>query len=102
QPLSQQYRIGLTIAQAQLAHDAESERLRQIRQSTVDEVKRAYYGILQTQSALVSLQEAIRLYRELDRVTGDHVARQVSLRSDSLEVKTRLAKVEYEALDLTN
>jgi len=30
------------------------------------------------------------------------VARQVSLRSDSLDVKTRLAKAEYEALNLTN
>ena len=30
----------------------ESEKLRQVRQSMVDEVKRTYYGILQTQSAL--------------------------------------------------
>jgi outer membrane protein TolC len=33
---------------------------------------------------------------------GDNVAQQVSLKSDSLEVKTRLAKAEYEALNLTN
>ena len=58
--------------------------------------------VLQTQSELESLQESIRLYRELDRVTGDYVAQQVALRSDSLEVKTLLAKTEYEALNLTN
>ena len=40
--------------------------------------------------------------RELDRVTGDYVAHQVALKSDSLEVKTRLAKAEYEALNLQN
>ena len=102
QPLSQQYRIGLNIEQSKLGRDVEQEKLRQVQQSIVDEVKLNYYGILQTQSALESVGEAIRLYRELDRVTEDYVARQVSLRSDSLEVKTRLAKAEYEALNLTN
>src|SRR5262249_26859483 len=63
---------------------------------------RTYYGILKSESALASVSEAIKLYRELDRVTEDYVARQVSLKSDSLEVKTRLAKSEYEALNLTN
>ena len=102
QPLSQQYQIGLNIKQAGLARDIEGERLRQINQSKVNEVKQTYYGILQTQSALDSVLEAIRSYRELDRVTGDNVAQQVSLKADSLEVKTRLAKAEYEALNLTN
>jgi outer membrane protein len=102
QPLSQQYRIGLNIEQVNLARDVEREELRLRQQTTIDEVKRSYYGILQTQSALGSLQESIRLYRELDRVTGDYVAQQVALKSDSLEVKTRLAKAEYEALVLTN
>jgi len=102
EPLSQQYRIGLSIKEAELARDVESEKLRQVKQSTVNEVKQTYYGILQTQSARDSLLEAIRYYRELDRVMGDNVAQQVSLKSDSLEVKTRLAKAEYEALSLTN
>jgi outer membrane protein TolC len=85
-----------------LARSVEEERLHQTQQSIVDEVKRTYYGILQSQSALESVVEAIRLYRELDRVTEDYVAQQVSLRSDSIEVKTRLAKAEYEALNLAN
>ena len=102
QPLAQQYRIGLNIEESKLAREVEKEKLRQVQQSIVDEVKLNYYGILQTQSALESVVEAIRLYRELDRVTTDYVARQVSLRSDSLEVKTRLAKAEYEELNLTN
>lgn len=102
QPLSQQYRIGLNIQQARLAREMEQENLRLVGQSTVDAVKRKYYGILQTQSAFESIREAIKLYRELDRVTGDYVARQVSLKSDSLEVKTRLATAEYEGLNLSN
>jgi outer membrane protein TolC len=102
QPLSQQHRIGLEIKQAGLAREVEGEKLRQARQTTVNQVKQTYYGILQSQSALDSLLEAIRYYRELDRVTLDNVAQRVSLKADSLEVKTRLAKAEYEALNLTN
>jgi outer membrane protein len=102
QPLSQQYRIRLDIKQAGLAREVEGEKLRLAEQTTVNQVKQNYYGILQTQSALDSLREAIRYYRELDRVTVDNVAQQVSLKADSLEVKTRLAKAEYEALNLTN
>lgn len=102
QPLSEQYRIGLNIEQVKVGRDVKGEQLRLRQQSTINDVKRIYYGILQAQSALKSLQEAIRLYRELDRVTGDYVAQQVSLKSDSLEVKTRLAKAEYEAIVLSN
>jgi outer membrane protein len=71
-------------------------------QSTIDGVKQAYYGILQTQSALESIQESITSYHELDRVTIDKVTQQVSLKNASLEVKTRLAKAEYEAINLSN
>jgi outer membrane protein len=73
-----------------------------MKQYTTDRVKQTYYGILQTQSALESTQESITSYRELDRVTSDRVVQQVSLKSASLEVKTRLAKAEYEAINLSN
>ena len=102
QPLTQQHRIGLEIQQAGLAREVEGERLRQAQQTTINQVKQIYYRILQTQSALDSLLEAIKYYRELDRVTLDNVTQQISLKVDSLEVKTRLAKAEYEALNETN
>ncbi len=102
QPLTQQYRLGLNVEQAKLTRDTERERLRLVKQSTIDHVKQTYYGILQTQSALESTQEVITSYRELDRVTGDKVAQQASLKSASLDIKTRLAKAEYEALNFSN
>lgn len=102
EPLSQQYRIGLEIQAAKLAGQQDRENLRMAQHSTVDGVKQAYYGILQTQSALESVQEAIRLYHELDRVTAQNVAQQVSLKADSLQVQTRLATADYEALSLTD
>src|SRR5258705_801860 len=61
EPLSQQYRIGLNLKQVVLARDVKREELRRQQQATVDEVKRTYYGILQTQSALDSVQDSIRL-----------------------------------------
>ena len=39
QPLSQQYSIGLNIKQSKLGRDVEQEKLRQVQQSIVDEVK---------------------------------------------------------------
>ncbi len=102
QPISQQYRIGLSIKQIELARDEEQQKLRSQEQSLVNNVKQTYYGILQSESALESVRDEVKSYRELDRVTGEFVLQQVVLKSDHLQVQTRLAKAEYEALDLTN
>src|SRR6266446_649141 len=102
QPISQQYRIGLAINAVKLARDAEQQKLRSEEQSLVNNVKKTYYGILQSESALESVRDEVKSYRELDRVTGDFVLQQVVLKSDHLQVQTRLAKAEYEAVDLTN
>lgn len=102
QPLSQQYRIGLNLDQLKLGREVAEEESRRQQQSTVDEVKRLYYGILQSQSALKNLEQSILLYRELDRVTNQYVEQQVALKSQNLEVKTRLAKSEYDALNVSN
>ena len=64
QPLSQQYRIGLNISMHGVMRDIAREQLRAKRQSVASEVKRLYYGILQTQSSLESVEETIRFLRE--------------------------------------
>jgi outer membrane protein TolC len=100
QPLSQLYRIGLNLKQLGAGHEIARQEMRGRRQSVINNVKQAYYAILQTQSSLRTTEETIKLYRELDRVTGDYVAQQVVLKAEGLEVKTRLAKSEYEAQEL--
>ncbi len=102
QPISQQYRIGLAIDSAKLARDEEQQKLRSEEQSLVNNVKQTYYGILQSESALENVRDEVKSYCELDRVTAEFVLQQVVLKSDHLQVQTRLAKAEYEALDLTN
>ena len=102
QPLSQQYRIGLNIRMENLWRDLSEAKLRGERNETIDKVKKTYYAILQTRSALGSVQEALKSYKELDKVTGDYVVQQVALKADHLAVQTRLAKVQYEELELSN
>jgi len=102
QPLSQLHRIRLNIRQVALSGDVAREQLRSQEQSVVNNIKRTYYAILQTQSALESVEQALGFYRELDRVTGDNVAQKVALKADGLEVKTRLAKTETEELTVGN
>lgn len=102
QPLSQLYRINLSVRLNEVGRQLAAEDLRAQRQSIVNDVKKAYFDLLQTQSALEATEEAIKLYRELDRVTGEYVLQLVALKSQGLEVKTRLARAEYDALTLQN
>jgi outer membrane protein TolC len=102
QPISQLYRINLGIQLAQVNSQMVREDLRSRRQSVIHEVKTAYFAVLQTQSALEAVEQSIKLYHELDRVTGEYVLQQVALKSQGLEVKTRLAQAEYDALKLRN
>jgi outer membrane protein len=102
QPISQQYRIGLAVNQVKIERQVEQEKLRAEQQSLVDEVKRAYYGILLSQSGLESIRDEVKSYQELDRVTGEFVIQQVALKADHLQVQTRLAKAEYDLTDLSN
>ena len=102
QPLTQQYRIGLNIKLEKLSREVAQAKLQEQQNETVDNVKKTYYAILQTKSALSSVEEAVKSYRELDKVTGDYVVQQVALKADHLVVQTRLAQTEYEKLELNN
>ncbi|HXQ72252.1 MAG TPA: TolC family protein, partial [Pyrinomonadaceae bacterium] len=102
EPLTQQYRIGLNIKLEKVSRELAQAKLRQQQNETIDKVKKSYYAILQTTSALSSVAEALKSYHELDKVTGDYVMQQAALKADHLAVQTRLAKVEYEQLELSN
>jgi outer membrane protein TolC len=102
QPVTQQYRIGLSIKLEKLAREMTQSKLRQQQNDTVDEVKKAYYAVLQTKSALSSEREALKAYQQLDKVTGDYVIQQVALKADYLVVQTRLAQSQYQELELSN
>src|SRR5215510_1626833 len=55
EPLTQQYRIGLHIKLERLAREMAQAKLHQQQNETIDQVKKTYYAILQTQSSLSSV-----------------------------------------------
>ena len=95
QPLSQLYKLGLAIDQLGVAQDLSRQDLRAQRQATVNQVKRAYYAVLQSQSALDALQEHAASSRELVRVVTEQVTQQAALRADLLQAQAALAQADY-------
>src|SRR5215472_12983661 len=102
QPLSQQYKVGLNIRLAELARVADEQKLRGQKQSVVNQVKKGYYAILQTQSSLASNEENLKFDRELDRTTIQLVNEKAALKSESMDVKARIAQEEYNNLALSD
>lgn len=102
QPLSQQYKIGLNIRLAKLTKLADEQTLRAQKQSVINQVKKAYYAILQTQSSLASSEENLKFDIELDRTTEQQVAEKAALKSESMAIKARVAQEQYNSLSLRN
>jgi outer membrane protein len=100
QPISQLYQIHLAIREQELSVDYSGEQYKGKRQSLAASVKQAYYAVLQTESALEAQQAMVKQYEETDRVTQDYLAKESVLRSDSLEVKAKLAQSQYQIIQL--
>jgi outer membrane protein TolC len=102
QPLSQLPRIDLGVRLQEVNREIAENKLEAQRIVVVNQVKRSYYAMLQTESALAAIEESVKLHRELDRLVGEYVVQKVALEADGLDVKTRLAGDEYEATRLRN
>lgn len=102
QPLSSIYRIRLNLKALDLSTQLAKEKARSKRQDVVRDVKRLYYNIEQVQSSLVATRETVELYKEVERLTGDYVAKQTALESDLLQSQASLADAEQSELALTN
>jgi outer membrane protein len=100
QPLTQLHRIGLGTKANALSRDVEREKLREERAEVAAEVRRLYYALLQTESAVQAKEEAVAAYRELDRVVDQQLVVEAALRSDALDVKARLASERYDLATL--
>jgi outer membrane protein len=95
QPISQLFRINLGVRSAETTVEIERTRVRATRLSVVNNVRRLYFAMLQTQSALAANEEAIALYRELDRTLRVRLVQKVALKSDAMDVEMRLAQEEH-------
>lgn len=102
QPLSQLYKIHLFIREQQLSSDLSSQQYRAKRQSLVADVKQAYYAALETESALDVAWASVKQYEETDRVATNYLNQEAVLKSETLEVKAKLAQSRYQVVQLTD
>jgi outer membrane protein TolC len=96
-PISQQYEIGLNVRLNSVSLDAAREELREQKHATVNDVRRAYYGILSAESALAAAEESRELAREVVRVVGERLRAQKALEVDEIEARARLSRADVGA-----
>lgn len=102
QPLSQLYRLGLGVRAHELERQFEAAKLAERRAAVAEQVRKAYYRLLETQSALESVQQSLPLYRETVRLAQVGLRLETVLPSQQLNAEAEAAKVELEALKLRN
>jgi outer membrane protein TolC len=100
QPLSKLYDAHLNIGLLQVGKKLNQEQERQQRQQTSVSVKQAYYGLLQTQSALEAAQENLNALREVDRTTEQYVQEKAALPYQGAGVKVQVAQAELQIVTL--
>lgn len=100
QPISQLYQIHLAVREQELSADLAGQSYKQNQQSVAANVKQAYYATLQTESALEAENALVKQYHETDRVALQYVSQESVLKSESLDVKAKLAQAEYQIVTL--
>jgi outer membrane protein len=100
QPLSKLYDVHLNVQLLRVGKQLSQEELRQERQEITNSVKSAYYSLLQSQSALESVQENVLALREVDRTTEEYVQQKAALPYQSAGVKVQLAQAELQVTTL--
>jgi outer membrane protein TolC len=102
QPLTQLYKIRLAIREQELEVELAKVKYQGNRQSLVADVKQAYYAVLQTESALHAAEVTVAGYKETDRVMLEYLSEESVLKSNSLEVKAKLAQAQYQVAELND
>jgi outer membrane protein len=101
-PISQQYEIGLNVRLSGVSVDTAREQLRAQKQAVVNDVRRAYYGILSADSALAAAEESLGLAREVERVVGERLRAQKALEVDQIEARARVSRSDAGAFSARN
>ena len=100
QPLSQLYNVHLNVELLKVGKQLSAEQVRQQRQEISNSVASAYYGLLQTQSALDAARENVKALRETSRTTDEFVAQKAALPYQASAVKSQLAQAELQVVTL--
>ncbi len=100
QPISQLFKISLSLREAHLQEELAREKERQQIQETTQQVKQAYYQLSQLQSQIASAEVSLQYLSELASYTERNLAQETVLKSDSLSVKAKLSQQRYQLVTL--
>lgn len=98
QPLLSLYKVNLHVHGEELSLEQTVQQVAEQRNTIVNDVKQAYYSIVEIDNVISASQASIKQYEELDRITQEYVAEKVALESDLLEVKAKLADQKLQLL----
>jgi outer membrane protein TolC len=102
QPLSTQYQLHLQLKALALGLEGTRQDQEKTRQEVVDQVRRAYYSVVETQSALDSLQASLPYYEESNRLALENRGKETILESDLLNAGAQLLKTQNAISDATD
>ncbi len=96
QPLTQLLRIDLSIKQQRLATELSQQSYLEHEQVLVNEVRHAYYAILQSQSEVESQRALLTYLQELQQLTARRLQQEAVLKADSLRITAQRTKALYQ------
>ncbi len=94
QPLSTQYRLHMQLTALKFGVDVTKQDQAKTRLEVIDRVRQAYYAVVESQSALDSLEASLPFYQETKRLAGENLRRETTLESDLLGADAQLLKTE--------
>jgi outer membrane protein len=98
QPLLTLYQINLHVHGEELSVEQSGQKVREERNTVVDNVRQAYYSVVDIQNTIEATEASIKQYQELDRISTQYLEQKVVLKSETLEVKAKLADEQYKLL----
>jgi len=96
QPLTQLFRINVSIKEQKLKAELSQQSYSQHEQDVVNEVRRAYYAILQSQSELESQRALLAYLDGLQQLTGRRLQQEAVLKAASLRITAQRTKAVYQ------
>ena len=102
QPLSTQYQLHLQLKALELGLEGTRQDQKKMRLEVVDSVRRAYYVVVEAQSALNSLQASLPYYRESQRLAFENRGKETILESDLLNANAQLLKIQNAISDASD
>jgi outer membrane protein TolC len=102
QPLSTQYQLHLQLKALALGLEVTRQDQAKTRLEVVDQVRRAYYTVVEAQSALDSIQASLPYYEESHRLALANRGKETILESDLLNADAQLLKIRNAISDATD